>query len=269
MAEDRRTPDWLLERLLAGELDAAAEAKVRARLAAEEGGLARLAALEADNAATLASHPPEAVAREVGRRLRQAEGDRALASGRRIWAPLAAITVAAAALFIALPQGAQPGAGGDVSAQLDSAGDTRIKGLKPSLIIHRKMGKDVEQLDEQAQVEAGDKLQVSYNSAGEPFGVIFSIDGSGVVTLHHPREPGRSGALTTTGLVALPRSYQLDDAPAFERFFLITSDAPFDLSEVTQAARDLAKDKARAAQGALPLPKGLNQTSLTLRKVER
>ncbi|HYO72099.1 MAG TPA: ActD-like protein, partial [Archangium sp.] len=73
-----RTPDWLLERIALGELPPEALARARARLLEEPDGATRLAALEADSAATLARHPSGAITREVAARARrlQARGER-------------------------------------------------------------------------------------------------------------------------------------------------------------------------------------------------
>src|SRR6188474_2592529 len=100
MRSPTRTPDWLLERIALGELPPEALARARARLLEEPDGAARLAALEADSAATLARHPPAELARQVAvqARLVQARRER---PARRF--PLAAALVpalAAAALVV-------------------------------------------------------------------------------------------------------------------------------------------------------------------------
>ena len=266
MHTDPRVPDWLLEQLLTGDLDTTTEADVRARLAREAGGTARLQALEEDNKAIFLAHPPEVVTMEIELRAKQAEGDAALSRKRTpwlTWVPI--LTMAAAVAVVVLPQGSDLST---VEPALSTTDVTTVKGLEPQLGIHRKTGRKVEQLEAGSDVQAGDVLQVSYNAAGEPFGVIFSIDGSGVLTMHHPRETGRSPTLTTTGRVFLPRSYALDSAPNFERFFLVTSETPFDVEGVVAAAKQLASDKATAAKELLPLPTGLNQISVTLNKAE-
>ena len=55
---ERRTPDWLLERIALGELPAAELAAARARLAEEPGGLERLQRLQEENARVLQALPP-------------------------------------------------------------------------------------------------------------------------------------------------------------------------------------------------------------------
>ncbi|MEO1273466.1 MAG: ActD-like protein, partial [Myxococcota bacterium] len=71
--ETTQTPDWVLERLLLGELPPAQMTQLQARLEVEPGLKERLRALEADNAATLEILPPPHVAREVHRRQRLAQ----------------------------------------------------------------------------------------------------------------------------------------------------------------------------------------------------
>ena len=85
------------------------------------------------------------------------------------------------------------------------------------------------------------------------------------VTLHYPESPNGSTALEPKGV--LPSAYELDDAPEFERFVLVTSKEPVQVERVLEAARILAGDRARARDAKLPLPGELAQTSLILRKV--
>ncbi len=47
--------------------------------------------------------------------------------------------------------------------------------------------------------------------------------------------------LDPRGPVVLPSAYELDDAPGFERFFLVYSAKPFDVAAVDPAARALAQ----------------------------
>jgi hypothetical protein len=65
--------------------------------------------------------------------------------------------------------------------------------------------------------------------------------------------------------VVLPSAYELDDAPGYERFFLVYASSPFDVSEVEHVARALSSRSA-GDQGALALPRGLGQYSLLLKK---
>jgi hypothetical protein len=64
----------------------------------------------------------------------------------------------------------------------------------------------------------------------------------------------------------LDYAYQLDDAPGFERFFLVTADRAPAVDEVLAAGRRLASDPRQARQANLALPAGLEQWSVLLAK---
>ena len=263
-----RTPDWLLERIALGELPPEELAAARARLAAEPGGLERLARLEADDGATLARLPPSQAAAEVARRRRVVEASRSLSTSSppRRWLPAVALgapVAAGLALLMLFSQRELPEESRPQQAVLLET--TRTKGLEPKLLIHRQTAGAPEPLTDSARVRPGDVLQLSYVSGGRPHGAVLSIDGRGSVTLHAPESP--TGPLELKGgTVPLPSAYELDDAPAFERFFFVTSDKPFDVNALMESARELARDPERARREPLPLPPPLSQSSLTLEK---
>ena len=88
---------------------------------------------------------------------------------------------------------------------------------------------------------------------GGRFGVLLSIDGAGHVTLHLPESAARRRRADAQGEIRLPSAYELDDAPAFERFLLVTSAAPFRRGGARRRARP--RRPARGARAApLPLP---------------
>ena len=97
--------------------------------------------------------------------------------------------------------------------------------------------------------------------------MLLSIDGAGTVTQHWP-EPGRTRAapLRVGGEVRLPSAYELDNAPAFERFFLVRADESFDVAPILEAARGLATRAPVARRAPLPLPPRFKQVSLALEK---
>jgi cytochrome c556 len=66
--------------------------------------------------------------------------------------------------------------------------------------------------------------------------------------------------------VLLDFSYELDDAPRWERFYLVTGDEPFDLEAVRRAARDVAAVGSEAAAPLLEIPADLEQSTFTLAK---
>ncbi len=97
---------------------------------------------------------------------------------------------------------------------------------------------------------------------------VVSVDGRGGVTLHWPEGSGPAAELESGRAVPLPHAYRLDDAPGFERFFLVTGAARFDTGAVLEAARRLAAS-GRARTDPLPLAAGLEQRALVLIKERR
>jgi hypothetical protein len=259
---ETKTPDWLIERLAHGELDATAAAQVRARLQAE-GRVPdeEIAALRQADRETLEARPPAEVAAEVRRRaaLRSARAPRPLYTFGAVFATGAAAVILMARQPVVPPPAASP--------QLDP---TRIKGTQPvdrtQLYVYRS-GDGDRHLRDGAQAARGDLLQLAYATADAGFGVLLSIDGGGKVWQHWP-EPGgaRAVPLKVGGEVRLPSSYELDDAPAFERFFLVRAGETFDIAPVLAAAHALAARPPQAQRAPLPLPTQFAQTSLLLEK---
>jgi len=143
---------------------------------------------------------------------------------------------------------------------------TRLKGLKPHLEVYRQSGSRAEALAAGGTVHPGDVLQIGYIAAAQPYGLILSIDGRGTVTLHFPASASAPSRLAGDGPVLLDYAYKLDDAPQFERFFLVTAQRAIPVEAVLQAARELAAQPERARTASLALPRGLEQWSLLLIK---
>jgi hypothetical protein len=191
--------------------------------------------------------------------------------------PLAAAAIIAAAVgFAGLESGLLGGVWGPAGVErsegvhMDGQAEMgeRIKGLEPLLSIYRAEEQGVRLLAERARAQRNDLLQLEYHGAGYPYGVILSIDGRGTVTLHYPAGAGMEPVLEG-GRVLLPYAYQLDDAPAFERFFFVTSDERFDTRLVLRAARNLAAERGGGRRGKLRLPRGFEQSSMTILKERR
>ncbi|MFH1466912.1 MAG: ActD-like protein [Pseudomonadota bacterium] len=270
-------PDWMLERYALGELPPDQSALLRARLQAEaeavragltpKGDLAaRLEALQASDAAILGALPPRQVAAEVRRRLhlRQADEGPVRRPAWVRWSLTAGPLLAAALVlfFVLAPPSPQHG------PQDPELIRTTAKGLEPALKVYRRAGEAQERLEAGAKVAPADLLQLAYVAKGYDHGVILSVDGRGGVTLHLPSEPGGSTALELDGEQSLGFSYELDDAPGFERFFLVSSDKPIDVQVVLAAATTIAAG-GKAREEALPLPEHLRQTSVLLEKAPR
>lgn len=265
-----RVPELLVEQLALGELDPTRARAVEARLAAEPGGAERLAALRTDDAATLADHPPERMVVAIEGRARVAAAARDATRPHRTWVLPTLSALAAAALVVVV---VRPGAGpeiprpyvpGDGADVLES---TRPKGPTDArLAVFREHDDRAERLLPGASVAPHDRLQLGYVANGAAHGVLVSIDGRGAVTLHYPESDGGDTALARDGEAFLPYAYELDDAPDFERFLLVTSEHPLAASDVVSAARRLAAHPSAGRTGDLVLP-GAHVTSLLLRKV--
>ena len=250
MADDRPVPDWLLERLARGELPAAEAARVRARLEAR-GETARLAALELSDKEILQAHPPAAVAGEVHRRARLPETRRPAMTWRSAVFSGVALSAAAMAVLFALTRSPR-----QTTAGLEEPEITTIKGLEPRLAIYRQQDKRAERLADGATARPGQVLQLAYVVAGRGYGLIASVDARHTVTLHLPESAGQAVRLQSGKEIALPRAFELDATPGFERFVFVTSDSPFDSAAVVAALRP----------NGPPLPTALTMTALTIRK---
>lgn len=261
---DKRTPDWLIERLALGELDAAAAADVRARLTAEgRDADVAVAAIGASNREILDSLPPPRVAAAV----RERAGRKAPRPSWLMAMPVLAAGVAALVLVARPTPTTTTTTTTGHEIELES---TRIKGMaKVHVYKHGKSGDA--KLTDGAPATRGDLIQLTYSAGTNGnFGALISIDGRGHVTQHLPESAAEiAPRLSAKGEVKLPSAYELDDAPAFERFFLVTSESPFAMSPVLDAARALAARPAEARLQKLPLPASLNQDALTLAKLPK
>ncbi len=248
-------PDWMLERFEAGDLDPAEARRLEAALATQPELQARLEALRADSRAILAAHPPEQVARVVARRL-AAQAPPPRPAWRLALVPALAV---AAALVVAW---AFAGGAGGAPGGPD---ELRLKGDGPSLALFRLGDAGPERLGDGAPVHPHDVVQVAFELAGLRWLVVVSVDGGGNATLHYPLPADPPAG---PQLKVLPRSFELDDAPGYERFFLVASDRPLAAGEVLAAARALAQQPG-ARTAALEVPPGAVQRSVRLDKVPR
>ncbi len=143
----------------------------------------------------------------------------------------------------------------------------RIKGLAPRLVLYRQRDGKIEELRDGDDARAGDLVQLSYMAAGNRNGVVLSLDGRGLVTLHHPARVDAPTALVERGQHALDHAYQLDDAQAFERFVFVTAgDEALPPAAVIAAARHLAQTGPAARHSRLALPERWQQSSIVIDK---
>lgn len=260
MADDRLAgtfPDWKLERYLLGELPEKEMESFRQELERSELLRARVEALRVSGGEILELYPPGPTAKHI-----RDVVDRGTTPGtrkpslRRIgWAFLPA---AALLLFAVYPdRGQEMGGRAD-----DFASDTRVKAGSPTLQIFRKTTQGVEELRNGAAARPHDIIQVKYRAGGHRHGAILSVDGRSSVTVHLPEAGSMSAELIPGRADTLGYAYELDDAPNWERFYFVTSDTPFNLEPLIQAAR-----RQSAEAGPLAIAGQLTQNVFELRKV--
>lgn len=213
--------EFELERYVLRELPAERLAQLDERCASDPELAQQVAALRASNAEVLRAQPPELVAAQITRR-QQARGQR-----RRLALHLLATAGVAAALVVA-------------SVREDDGGERTKGAARPALELWLSEARGPRLLRDGEEVSAGATVQLGYRAAGARYGVIGSIDGRGGATLHFP-----SGADGATALAAPPtlldHAYQLDDAPRFERFFLVLAATPLAPKLIMAQLVDLAK----------------------------
>ena len=252
--------DWQLERYRLDELPAQEARMVEEALALDATLRKRLESFNESDAELLRRHPPAVVAAAL--RAAGAGGPLApsrLGSGSLLAAAAAALVVGVGTAVLApRPEDA---AATDV---------TRVKGLAPYLLVYRQPARDrVERLEPGMLAHDHDRLQLAYQAGGRRYGVIVSVDGRGVVTRHLPVNGSEAVLLKEGPPMPLPDAYELDDAPDFERFYLVTSDEPFAVDRVMQAVRVRHYRSNREAHRGAPrldLPGTLDQFSFTLQK---
>ena len=245
-----RIPDLLLEQYRLNELPAA-EANQLARRLEEDASLrGRLTQLAQSDEAIAREYPPDWLARQVRARL----STQRQPARRGVWRPLALGSALATLVLLLL-----------MPLAMVSNDQDRTKGLAPTLAVYRRTAQGSEKLADGAVARAGDLLRVGYVAAGRGHGVIVSIDGRGVVTRHLPVHGATSVVLRREGTVLLDDAYELDDAPAWERFYFVTADHRFDVTAVLDAARRAAAAAPRLPS-ALPLPRTFVQSTFAVQK---
>jgi hypothetical protein len=276
---NNKIPGWILEKYLLGELPEPELKKITNRHSNDPDLRAEIERLNESNKDILNKYPADSMVPGILNRCNKEKNYRE----NDVRVPIARPTLfkrmlylppAIASLLVIFFIGLQIFKSGDNASKVIEPGvqegTHRVKGSPevkppPHLIIHRK-GKNIEVLEKGSRARAGDILQLAYAAAGEAHGVICSIDGNGAVTLHFPGKKNDSTALMQRKRVLLANAYQLDDAPGFERFFFITSDAEIDVEDILKRAKALANDSHRAKTGNIRLPHSFKQFSILIIK---
>jgi len=274
MSKQNTRPDIILERYVLGELDERETQYIKALAAENKIIQKRIKEIQLSNKEILLKYPAKQMARQINKKLAQQVRVKQTRTKGFFLRPLplvgfasACVVLLAAVFIIPLFLTSQPG----VINHTDDT--TRIKGTdmkydKPLIAIFLKNGAQGEKLKDGSTVSAHDTIQVQYFAAQNKYGVIFSIDGRGKISLHFPYQESANTMLTQHKKVFLADSFELDDAPDFERFFFISSDSPLNTTEILAKAGQIAKDNDLAKKEYLDLPQKFNQTTFTLIKGE-
>ncbi len=180
-----------------------------------------------------------------------------------------ALSIASAAALLIIIVFMTPGIKNTFNTGAVIDNDVRIKGLDSKLLLYRVKGKNIEELKNFDTACKGDVIQLGYIATGDyRFGIIISIDGRGVVTRHLPDDMKTGAQLVKNKRTLLNRSYELDDSPSFEKFIMILSTDPINISEVTEKAKKLAINSTNAVNGLIESGKNSVEYSIIIKKTE-
>ncbi len=253
MTNVKQISDFKLERYLLGELPEVEMAALRKREAEDELFAARVKMMREEGERFLAENPFSALEDKLENDQRSVE--------RSLWLRVAAVLVVAFGIFSVVVLNRQTEivnessatSGMDV-AMADVDNGTRIKGMTAGLEVWKKMGDSAVQMVNLGEAREGDEIQLRYRVPQKCFGMLFSMDGNGTVTMHMG-EGNRAVELEPGKMITLPFAYKLDNAPKFEKFFLLTSGEMFEFN-----GNDIDKTLKSS---------GVESVSFTLRKVEK
>jgi len=241
-------PDWKLERFLTGDLPEEEMREIRELEVTDEMLARRIEMLREDNKAILNKLPFEAIAdriAEVKDIADAAEAKKVASSFRFLKFASAAVLVLAVALVALMTQRETVVTGGNVAggdvaqardaqntqvALAETPSDTRIKGLDARMEVWKKTEAGIVQLQDLDEVREGDEIQLRYAVPEKCYGLLFSMDGNGALTLHMS-DGAKAVELAPGKMNSLPFAYKLDDAPYFEKFFFVTSPKEFTVEE--------------------------------------
>lgn len=253
MTNVKQISDFKLERYLLGELPEVEMAALRKREAEDELFAARVKMMREEGERFLAENPFSALEDKLENDQRSVE--------RSLWLRVAAVLVVAFGIFSVVVLNRQTDIVNDASATsgMDVAmagvdNGTRIKGMTAGLEVWKKMGDSAVQMVNLGEAREGDEIQLRYRVPQKCFGMLFSMDGNGTVTMHMG-EGNRAVELEPGKMTTLPFAYKLDNAPKFEKFFLLMSGEMFEF-DGNDIDKTLKKD-------------GVESVSFTLRKVEK
>ena len=255
MTTVNKISDFKLERYLLGELPEKEMRDFQERELSDEIFAARVREMREQGKRFVAENPFEALEAKMDAADEAADGN--VISG--LWLKVAAALVIALGVFsmVVLNRNVETYSGESATMEVAMANvddGTRIKGMSASLEVWKKTGDSAVQMVNLGDAHEGDEIQLRYRVPQKCFGMLFSMDGNGTVTMHMgdgnnaiELEPGK--------MTTLPFAYKLDNAPKFEKFFLLTSQNSFAI-DVDNFDKSLKQA-------------GVESVSFTLRKVEK
>lgn len=262
-------PDWKLERYLTGDLPESEMREIRELEKKDEIFAQRVKLMREDNAAILRKMPFERLSEKL-----DAMPERSNSAGNTVPVNFRLVKFAVAAAFVlavvsvalfsqreiaSQDIGGQLASDGSVEsamavAMADEDNGTRIKGMDARMEVWKKTGDSAVQMQNLDAAHEGDEIQLRYSVPEKCYGLLFSMDGNGTITMHMG-DNNRAIALEPGKMTTLPFAYKLDNAPKFEKFFLLTSKADFavDVDNIDAVLKN----------------KDISNVSITLRKVAK
>ena len=219
-------PDWKLERYLTGDLPESDMREIREMEAADEIFANRVKMLREDSKAILRKLPYDRLAE----RLDSLPGRDTYGHGKPVnfgivkFAAAAALVLAVMTVAV-FSQRSISQEGGTVLANradgaqtmevamADQNDDVRIKGLSARMEVWKKTGDSAVQMENLGEAREGDEIQLRYAVAEKCYGLLFSMDGNGTITMHMG-EGNKAVGLEPGKMTTLPFAYKLDNAPA-------------------------------------------------------
>ena len=110
---------------------------------------------------------------------------------------------------------------------------------EPQIKLYRQKGLEIQALKDGDFARSGDVIQITYNAGQSEYGVIFSVDGNGNITRHFPENSWNAAKLEhRADETPLDFSYELDNAPDFECFIMVTSNKQFSLEGIENTIKN-------------------------------
>lgn len=255
MTSVNKISDFKLERYLLGELSEKEMRELQERELSDEIFAARVAEMRLQGKRFVAENPFVALEAKMAAAEQSANDEHNVVSVR--WLKVAAALVIALGVFsmVLLNRNVETFDSKDAAMQVamaDVDDGTRIKGMQASLEVWKKTGDSAVQMVNLGDAHEGDEIQLRYRVPQKCFGMLFSMDGNGTITMHMG-EGNKAIELEPGKMTTLPFAYKLDNAPKFEKFFLLTSQNSFEID-----GNDIDKSLKQT---------GVENVSFTLRKV--